>query len=241
LTIELKKVKSRICVLNIEPELHHLNYNSFCMIMKASPKKTRKEKEVEQRKSYIMSCAEELFAELGYNNTSLVMIAEKSEFAVGSVYNFFNSKNDIFNAIILQKLNEASERVFAISDKNIPADSKIKGVIADSFDFFSRNESFVKIYLYELTRLGWGLPTDLSDEVGTRLFGIISKLEDMIIQGQKENVLRNDIDYQRITMTFLQITISYLAFWIKEEKTTDLNSYSDEMYEIFMNGIGARK
>lgn len=218
-----------------------MNHNSCIWVpMKKAIKKSRKELEIEQRKLYIMSCAEELFADYGYENTSMVMIAERSEFAVGSVYNFFSSKNEIFNAIVLNKLNKVSEDIFKILKEKIPSDVKVKKIITNAFDFFVHNENFIKIYLYELTRLGWGLPSELGEDVRKKLFEIIEKIEDLFNQGQKEGAFRNDIEYQKITIIFFEILVSYLVCWVKGQKSIDFMTYSDEMYEILMNGIGVK-
>lgn len=68
-------------------------------------KMTRKEREREVRKSEILSAAIKLFAEKGYEYTTLDEIAEASEFGKGTLYNYFQSKEDIYLGIIENTIN----------------------------------------------------------------------------------------------------------------------------------------
>lgn len=51
----------------------------------------------------IEDAAIELFMEHGYHATSMRQIAERTELALGGIYNHFSSKEEIFEAIILDK------------------------------------------------------------------------------------------------------------------------------------------
>jgi AcrR family transcriptional regulator len=51
----------------------------------------------------IEDAAIELFMEQGYHATSMRQIAERAELALGGIYNHFSSKEEIFQAVILDK------------------------------------------------------------------------------------------------------------------------------------------
>lgn len=51
----------------------------------------------------IEDAAIELFMEQGYHATSMRQIADRAELALGGIYNHFSSKEEIFEAIILDK------------------------------------------------------------------------------------------------------------------------------------------
>ena len=51
----------------------------------------------------IEDAAIELFMEQGYHATTMRQIAERTELALGGIYNHFSSKEEIFKAIILDK------------------------------------------------------------------------------------------------------------------------------------------
>jgi AcrR family transcriptional regulator len=64
---------------------------------------TIKESKGERTRLAIEDAALELYMEQGYHATSMRQIADKAELALGGIYNHFKSKEDIFEAIIVDK------------------------------------------------------------------------------------------------------------------------------------------
>ncbi len=61
---------------------------------------TRKEREKLTHRQEILEAALNLFSSKGFHNVSMQEIASKSEFAVGTLYNFFESKESLFEGLI---------------------------------------------------------------------------------------------------------------------------------------------
>lgn len=57
----------------------------------------------ERTRIQIEDAAVELFMEYGYHATSMRQIAERAELALGGIYNHFKSKEEIFEALIVDK------------------------------------------------------------------------------------------------------------------------------------------
>lgn len=57
----------------------------------------------ERTRLQIEDAAVELFIEQGYHATSMRQIAERADLALGGIYNHFKSKDEIFEAIIVDK------------------------------------------------------------------------------------------------------------------------------------------
>lgn len=71
---------------------------------------TRREKERERHKKHIMDVALGLFSKHGYHEVSMHQIAAASEFSVGTMYNYFENKDTLFDMI----LDTSSEEVLNI-------------------------------------------------------------------------------------------------------------------------------
>lgn len=67
----------------------------------------RKEREKLRHREEILQVALSLFSGKGFHNVSMHEIAEKSDFAVGTLYNFFDSKKALFEGLI----NSFGERI----------------------------------------------------------------------------------------------------------------------------------
>ncbi|HDZ91594.1 MAG TPA: TetR/AcrR family transcriptional regulator, partial [Deltaproteobacteria bacterium] len=78
---------------------------------------SRKEREFLRHRQEILETALRLFSEKGFHNVSMQEIAQKAEFAVGTMYKFFENKEDLYKALVLEQsekfhraLTEAIER-----------------------------------------------------------------------------------------------------------------------------------
>jgi len=79
----------------------------------ASPRERRRAQRLESRRREIVEVAEELFVTHGFDGTSLAMIAEGTGYSVGGVYNFFPSKDAVYDAVIARRGVEMAERLMA--------------------------------------------------------------------------------------------------------------------------------
>ncbi len=66
---------------------------------------TRKEREREFRRNEILAAAVKFFAQKGFEQTTLDEIADAAEFGKGTLYNYFQNKEEIYTAIL--------ERIFS--------------------------------------------------------------------------------------------------------------------------------
>ena len=77
---------------------------------------SRKERRFLQDRQLIMDTAARLFPENGYHNVSIHEIAKKAEFAVGTLYKFFNTKDDLYKSIFVDMIRDLISRNMALLD-----------------------------------------------------------------------------------------------------------------------------
>jgi AcrR family transcriptional regulator len=63
----------------------------------------RKERELQLRRQEILDAARKVFAEEGYFKATMSRIAARAEFGMGTLYQFFPSKQDLFISVILEE------------------------------------------------------------------------------------------------------------------------------------------
>jgi AcrR family transcriptional regulator len=95
----------------------------------------------------ILRAAEELFAAQGFAATTARQIADRAGFALGNMYNYFATKEDIFDAVMVglarryHSPDEPLQRV--LRDMTFPEDlEKMGEAIGDSFERF---DSYVRL------------------------------------------------------------------------------------------------
>ncbi|MBU1024021.1 TetR/AcrR family transcriptional regulator [bacterium] len=206
-------------------------------MVKQKPK-SRKEKEQEQRSNYILTMAEELFSEHGYENTSMAMIAEKSEFSVGTVYNFFPSKSDIYSELLMRKMIEMIDGVQEITERSTDSLEKLKMIFEFHVEMTKKNIQFFKIYYSDVDSFRCIAASNIGKKVQNLHHKIVEPLEKIICDAQKKGSLRSDISARKILLTFRIISKAYLQLAIIDPDEFNSGNPVVEMFDIFMNGMG---
>jgi len=81
---------------------------------------SRKERERLAHRREIIGAAERVFARNGYHGSTVEQIAQEAEFAVGTLYNFFKSKEELYEEVLASLVESAlalfRERVVGEAD-----------------------------------------------------------------------------------------------------------------------------
>ncbi len=178
-------------------------------------------------KSIIISSAMELFAENGYHNTKVKNIARNSNIADGLVYNYFNSKEELFNTIIRDSINNIIE-TYDLFNMEIQAASS--GKICSNVLKTLYDHSNFWILTFEVLFN----PETLKDS-----YNMIKAKIDVPFLKSLTNYLKNTeiVDYEeRSNLLFVAIYGMYYSYLFKEKernKETYMR-YIKHIHEIFL-------
>lgn len=102
---------------------------------------------MDKRKS-ILESAVELFAEHGYNQTSMQQIAESVGISKGSLYSFFQSKEDLIISIYEHYQQLVFERAFVVGlDGNLPPEERFAKQFQVQFEGILEYKSYMKMHM----------------------------------------------------------------------------------------------
>lgn len=130
----------------------------------------------DRTRTQIEDAAIELFMEQGYHATSMRQIAERAELALGGIYNHFAGKEELFEAIILDK--HPYRRI-------LPAILEIQG---DTVEEFLNNAAhviikelqsepyFIKLMLIEIVEFNGKHGSSLIKEIVPKVLPVFEKL-----------------------------------------------------------------
>jgi AcrR family transcriptional regulator len=95
----------------------------------------------------LLDAAERVFSEKGFHDASLKEIAERAEYSVGSVYSFFEGKDDLFRQMFVRRGAEFMVGMHAILDGEGTATEKLHHLVDFQIDFFRRLRPFGRLLL----------------------------------------------------------------------------------------------
>jgi TetR/AcrR family transcriptional regulator len=128
-------------------------------------KTAEKVRDAERSRAAILDAAERLFAELGYDATSLTQVGAVAGVSRGTPGYFFRSKAELYQAVLDRSFAEVREavragRARALASQESP-ETILAGAVSDYFDFLAARPNFVRLIEREALN-GGRLPEGVS-------------------------------------------------------------------------------
>ena len=101
----------------------------------ASPKSKRLERERKQRRRAIISIARKFFSERGYEQAVVDEIAQAAGYTKMTIYNYFESKDDLFIAVV----SEAYQKLYEMMSSHLGRDDV-------SFELRSMGDAYLSFF-----------------------------------------------------------------------------------------------
>ena len=201
------------------------------------PRALRKQRELEARRGEILSAAECLFSKHGFFKTSMAEIAGAAQFAMGTVYRFFKSKEDIYISLVEAKVEELMSLLEKRVSEANTATEKIQAVIQVKLAFADKNRDFFRIYVSEWSGFEWTIKSAFGDRVWKRYLAQIKLVADLVREGIRKREFR-EIDPEDTSLAFHGMLNSTIYVWILQASPTkSLVAKGELLGSLFLNGI----
>jgi len=199
-------------------------------------KPSRKQLEEEFRRKLVLDVAEELFAERGFDGTTVADIAEAAELAKGSIYQLFQSKEEIILAIIRRKVDQISSRLNEIFERSVSPAEKIKDIIRTKLEAVWENRKFASIFFHELRGFHWCIETPLMAIYRDSISFFLRKFEEIIEEAQRLGEIRSDIPARVLVSMIGGLSNGIIFMWLREPGSVDLESAVWQVQDLFFKG-----
>jgi TetR/AcrR family transcriptional regulator len=132
----------------------------------------------DRSRAAILDAAEQLFADQGYDATSLTQVGAAAGVSRGTPGYFFRSKAELYQAVLDRSFAEVRDavregRARALAS-NESAETILAGAVSDYFDFLAARPNFVRLIEREALSAELGLDDSPSGEAAQLLLSIIS-------------------------------------------------------------------
>ncbi len=180
----------------------------------------------------IVKSAQRVFAKYGLKKTTMDEIARASQKAKSSIYYYFKSKEEVFQAVIEKEIESfKDELTMAIGKENLPQKklrayvvSRLKG-LRHLVNYYNalKDEYFEYYGFFEKLRKKY------DEEEVKMIRGIL-----------REGVKKGVFVIKDLNLTANAIVIALKGFespWIKEKNYSKIVKHIDKLFEVFFNGI----
>jgi TetR/AcrR family transcriptional regulator len=176
----------------------------------------------DEKRERILRTASQLFASRGFNRTDMDEIAKRSGVAKGSLYNYFQSKDELFLFVCRNAIQRSREATWG----EVGGDWDIYRVV----DHIFRHHAKFEFNFPEYHRLHLNFSSPRMERFADRL-GLESeqhtsiRLKKLLKDGVREGTIRRDIDVPVAAFTINSLYILFMAALVSRYYQIRLKEY----------------
>lgn len=198
-----------------------------------------REKKKKARRKRIFSAAVQLLKKEGFSKTSMNDIAARANLAVGTLYNYFASKNDLILAIFDHENENFIKKITNKIEKNLKSEMDAKEILIDIvYEFLQDIIFFGKQTMREVMTAFFSSEEYI--EKGMRQdLQLIALLKNCIASLQKEKRINTKIDASLTSEIIYGIVFEQVLMYcmIPDFKKEKLKQHTKKQIEIIFEGL----
>ncbi len=184
-----------------------------------------------------VDAAEQAFGKHGYERTTMAEIARAAGCAAGTLYLYFKSKEELFNAMVTKHASAigAAKRAALESAKD-PLEG-VRGALATVVDYFNSHRSFFRVF-YEAEPGARPNPQACLHEEAFTEYLATKKLEVAAMRrAQKLGHVRSDFDADELVDFMHGFGMAQFSRWALSDKPPSPRAQLDHIWNLSLGGI----
>jgi len=219
-----------------------VHFSERFFTMASSARKTGSKPRDTARRAFregIREAAEQVFVRAGFHATKMADIARAAGVAVGTLYNYFDSKEVIFEEIMAARGEDFRASLEPALQMRSPLE-RLDAVVRSVFTYLEQNGALFAILVerggiaeYDLERLG-------GDCAERDYQGFLDTLGGVIRAGVEAGQLRRDVPVSAMVAALSGAMNGATYAWLKKKRRGRLSAAADDVLTLFLAGAHAR-
>ena len=184
-------------------------------------------------KRKIVESSMKLFAEKGYDGTSIEEITSEVGVAKGTLYYHFSSKEEIFNFLVEEGMNLLKNSIKIKTDKQEKNIDKLRAIVIIQLKIIDKYENFMSIVLSEV----WGNSTR-SNTCKKYIEEYLEIVEQIILKRIKEKEIK-EYNVRLLAIQFLGLACTSLYY--KKQKDFNIETIYKQIDKNFIKPLKLRQ
>ncbi|GBC62391.1 TetR/AcrR family transcriptional regulator [Desulfonema ishimotonii] len=176
------------------------------------PVGTRKQQQKDETRVLILETARFLFAEKGFEKTTIREIAARAGIGLGTIFNHFKGKDSLLAAALYEDVEKNLERAFNTLPEKASAPDQLLHIARSFYTYYARQPLLAKSYLKQVMFLDgeWG---EVLDEQIRRFLESVASL---LRKAQERGEVAPDTDCDIAATAFFSHYIFILITGLKQ-------------------------
>ena len=204
----------------------------------------RRKKEKENRKNSILKVARKLFFERGFKSVTVDLIAAKAEVSKGSIYLYFDSKEEIYTQILISANIERHKEIENFTKQDGSASELLLSFALDYVNFFMDNNELFRILM---TFMLQSENMNLTEEQNTQLIHTTNEnvlaISKILQKGVASGEFVSGIDFNQMRNAIWGMLNGIISLYIytgsPEKRAERIRTIVKDNLSIFIKGIKA--
>jgi len=209
---------------------------------KKNPVSLRAEVENRKRTVYregILQAARTVFSRLGFDEAKMVNIAAEAGVSVGTLYNYFKSKDEVIRSLTAHEIAELRSRIAAVENIEDPLE-RIREVFLVSCQFIDERGALMSVGIQAGLVRAYGAAQFL-DPGHQEMHEIMLKLyRDALTEAAASGTIRTDMPISQLATIFMGMVTAMIFEWGSGDRKHSLSQQSGSVFDLFMKGALVR-
>eukprot|EP01136_Pigoraptor_vietnamica_P035992 Opistho-1_new@101957 len=185
--------------------------------------------ELNDKQLEILQVAEQLFAEDGFDGTSVRDIAKKANINIAMISYYFGSKEKLLESLIINRISDMRLQLESLYNENISPTAKVEKLIELYISRINKNRCMYQIIHFEFSTKKRELKFEKFSEMKKEN---LKALEKIIKEGQDSGEFQKDINVALLSPTILG---TYFHFHMNKPMYLDIfNLRTEEEYNNYI-------
>jgi len=199
----------------------------------------RRERERLAHRREILEAAERVFVRKGYHGATVEEIAHEADFAVGTLYNFFDGKEHMYAEVVKKLADEffgvLGERVLSKQD---PSEA-IAALIELRLTHFEEHRGFFRVFFEAMPGSRLDPSRAFPDTIAPLYDRYIESVSSIFARGVRAGAF-DRLDPLYLALCLEGVTNAFTAYWTRREPEEPLETRIAKMKQVFFERIRRR-
>ena len=173
-----------------------------------APAKQRK-RNTERTMQIFIAAARSEFAANGYDGARTDRIAAGTGMSKGVLYHYFNSKDDLFVAVLEDIYRELRSQNEALVLNEFEPEVGIRELIAHTYNYFASHPEFIVLVSSE--NLMEAVHLKRSQNIRSMFAPLSIRLEELVTRGQTQGIFRQHVDVVELYVSIVGLGYFFLS------------------------------
>ena len=185
----------------------------------------------------ILDAAVKEFAENGYHRTQVARIAKEAGVADGTIYLYFESKEDILVSLFTEKMGDFVDKLKQKLANVNGFREELRTLITHHLEVLGANTAQAMVTQIELRQIDpW-----INQGISGPLKSYFKVIEEVIRSGQDEGLVCKSLDVRLARKMLFGALDEVVTCWVMTDKKYELVSLADPIFEILESAFCKNK